>query len=111
MADTFAKELNRCASEAHRLLDSSVPADGKARLLLSAARVLADASGPGIEETSTPTAKLPVMNPEDDLWDLTLAVTALRGQSDELRGVAAGFDHVVGGAAIIPARIQRLREI
>jgi hypothetical protein len=44
MADTFAKDLNRWASEAQWLLDNSAPADGKARLLLSAARVLADAS-------------------------------------------------------------------
>ena len=109
MADTFAKDLNRCASEAHRLLDSSAPADGKARLLLSAARVLADASGPGIEETSTPT--VPVVNPEDHLWNLTLAVTALRGQSDELRSIDEAVaalqlasTTLSGGAAIMPAR-------
>jgi CDGSH-type Zn-finger protein/truncated hemoglobin YjbI len=117
MADTFAKELNRCANEAHRLLDSSVAPDGKARLLLlSAARALADASGPGIEETSTPT--VPAVNPEDHLWNLTLAVTALRGQSDELRSIDEAVaalqlasTTLSGGAAIIPARIQRLREI
>src|SRR4029450_8159712 len=108
MADTFAKDLNRCASEAHRLLDSRAPADGKARLLVSAARALADASGPAIEETSTPT--VPVVNPEDQLWNLTVAVTALRGQSDELRSIDEAVaalqlasTTLSGGAAMMPA--------
>src|SRR5262249_20167280 len=81
-----------------------------------ATRVLADASGTGREQTTT--APVPVGHSDDPVWTLTLAVTALRAQGDEFRSI----DEAVAAlqlasttlsdqAAMIPARIQRLREI
>jgi hypothetical protein len=52
MPDTLAKELNRCASEAQRLLDSSLAPDRKASLLSSAARVLAATKSDQLSETA-----------------------------------------------------------
>src|SRR5262245_6980437 len=114
--EAFAEELNRCASEAHRLMNGRVASDRKTRLLSSAARVLADASGTTIEKTRTPA--VPFGNSDDPLWNLTLVVTALRAKSDELRAIDEAVaalqlasTTLSDGAAMIPSRIQGLREI
>jgi CDGSH-type Zn-finger protein/truncated hemoglobin YjbI len=115
MTETLPQALNRCAAEARRLRDGA-PSNGQARLLSSAARVLADAAGSTVEETRT--RAIPADNADDPIWNLTVAVSALRAQSDELRtideAVAAlqlASTTLSGGATTIPARIQRLRAI
>jgi len=62
-----------------------VTSEVSARLLSSAARVLDKASGSTNGEMRTPAA--PGESPADRLWNVTLAVTALRAQSDELRSI------------------------
>ena len=101
MTEALAEELNRCAGDAHWLMNSRVASDGKTRLLSSAARVLADASGATIEETRT--AAVPFGNSDDPLWNLTLVIDCVareerRGSSDRRgrRGVAVGFINHVG---------------
>src|SRR5262245_11142639 len=111
-----AEELARCAGEARRLMNDQRASDGQTRLLASAARVLTDASGAIIEETRTVAG--PVGKSDDPLWDLTLAVTVLRAQSDGLQSIVEAVAALqlasstfAGDAAIMPARIQRLRQI
>jgi hypothetical protein len=116
MTEPQMAELSRCATSARRLLDGCVTQDVKTRLLSLASHTLADACGAAKEEWSKPTTA--AQNLDEDLWNLTLAVSALRAQSDELRSidVAVAALQLAGStladsAATIPARIQRLREI
>src|SRR5262245_60117403 len=114
MTSTLAQELNRCTNG--RLMDARLPADVKARLLSSATRVLVSASGSPNDEVGTPAG--PAGDSDERLWNLALAVSALRAQSDELRSIDEAVaalqlasSTLSGSADGIPARIQRLREI
>src|SRR5262245_42034925 len=108
-------ELRRCASDARRLLHGDKTPDRKTRLLASAVRVLADASGVAGEESSPDTT---IQDPDEYLWNLTLAATALRGQADEFSSIDEAVaalqllaSTLADSAATVPGRIQRLREI
>src|SRR5262249_6075536 len=109
-------ELKRCAHDVQRLMNVRDTSDRKARLLASAARVLANASGAVGEEIGP--SETAIEDPGQFLWDLTLAVTTLGAAG----GNFSSIDEAVAAlqlasctlsdsGAIVPERIERLRAL
>src|SRR5262249_3789118 len=116
MTDAQHDEVRRCVRDAQHLLNRREGSDRHARLLASAVRVLADASGLGVEHMGSPEAAS--QDFDDSVWQLAVAVTTLRGQHEELGSV----DEAVAALQLLsstlwqsgataPSRIERLREI
>src|SRR5262249_6543460 len=109
-------ELSRCASDARRLLNARDTPDRNTRVLASATRVLAEAGGPAAEQSAPPDTA--IQDRDEFLWNLTLAVTALRAEGRELFGIDEAVaalqllsSTLLDAPAMIPARIKRLREL
>src|SRR5262249_26749017 len=82
MTDAQRDDARRCIRDAQHLLNRRDVSDRHARLLASAVRVLAAASGLVVEEVGADEATN--QDSDESVWKLALAVTAVRANGDEL---------------------------